>query len=407
MITGRLTTSMYGWQGRDSAYAKATYLRAYENVQLSLTQQQFSFNTNFQVSNDFGSTINTDPELKLSSLVLRARNIEEIADVAIGRQYVYAGVGNGLIDGGLVKAMFWERRIGLTLYGGYNVVHSRNINLTYNLNDNSLSGAQLTITPADDVQFGVSVMNKILKPAPYTATRIDSLFNPYVVIIKRTPAEEQLASIDARYEMTRELQFYGRTDYDMNFERLSRIQIYSRYAVMPALGITAEYIMREPRIAYNSIFSVFNYTSTSEIEAGVEYEVMPLLHTYARYGYVKYTDDNSQRLTIGGSYEFVTMSYSQNFGYAGDLSGLSVQAVYPLMEQTVIPSVGFGYASYKLEKDAPSQSVMNFNLGATYRPAGSLSTDCQLQWMNNPLYKNDVRLFVKVNYWFSSKADWF
>jgi hypothetical protein len=407
MITGRLTTSMYGWQGRDSALAKATYVRAYENVQLNFTQQQYSFNTNFQVSNDFGSTINTDPELKLSSLVVRVRNIADLADVAAGRQYVYAGVGNGMIDGGLVKVLFWERRIGLTLYGGYNVIHSRNINLAYNLNDNSLSGAQLTVAPVENATIGLSVMNKILKPAPYKATRVDSLFNPYVIIIKRTPAEEQLASLDARYEMTKELSIYGRADYDMNFERLSRIQLFSRYAVLPTLGITAEYMMREPRLAYNSIFSVFNYSSTDEIEAGIEYEAMSRLHTYARYAYVKYSDDNSQRLTVGGSYEFLTVSYNQNFGYAGDLSGISVQAVYPVWEQTVIPSVGIGYASYKLEKNAPQQSVMNLSLGTTYRPAASLSSDLQLQWINNPLYKNDVRMFLKVNYWFSSKADWF
>jgi hypothetical protein len=50
---------------------------------------------------------------------------------------------------------------------------------------------------------------------------------------------------------------------------------------------------------------------------------------------------------------------------------------------------------------------MNANIGLTYRPVSSLSADIQAQWMQNPVYNNDVRVFLRFNYLFSKKmADW-
>jgi hypothetical protein len=404
MFTGRFTTSMYGWQGQKDSVTKQTYMRGYENVQLSLAGQRFGVYTNFQAANDFGTVINTDPELKLTQLVLRANGIAGLADVSVGRQFVFAGVGNGLIDGGLVKAALWDRRVGVTVYGGYNVVQSREINLNKSFADNSLYGAQVTVAPVDNGLVGISYMNRTRTTIRLKA---DSLFDPTEIINAHSPQEEQYTSLDARYSFNEGAEVSGRVDYDMDFERLSRAQGLARVLVMPALTVSAEYIFREPHIAYNSIFSVFNTSSTQEIEGGVEYEFSPVLKTYARYAHVQYTDESSGRLSIGGQYEFLNAAYTQNFGYAGELNGISVQAAYPVMEQKIIPSVALGYAGYKLDKDGPSNNVLSSSVGATYRPMPALSADLQFQYMSNTLYKSDARVFLKLTYWMNRQLGWF
>jgi hypothetical protein len=407
LTSGRFTTSFYGWQGRSADLEKQNYMRGFENVQFDFAQQHFDFNTNFQLSKDFGTVIATDPELRLSSLTVKARGIADVADVSVGRQFVFAGVGNGLMDGALAKGMLFDRRVGITAYGGYNVIQSRTINLKRNFADNALYGGQLTFEPIDNGVVGLSYMKRTRKPEPYTAVRADSLFNPIVVIIASSPNEEEYASLDARYSLLDKVSVYGRSDYDLNFTKVSRAQLEARVGVVSSLTATAEYLFREPRIAYNSVFSIFNKNSTKEIEAGLEYEVMPMFRTFARFANVQYVDDNSQRLTVGGSYDIVNISYTQNFGYAGDLNGVSVQAVYPVMERKLVPNFGFGFASYQLSDNAPKNTVVNSSIGATYRPSPALSTDLQLQWMHNPLYSNDVRVFAKVNYWFSERLSWF
>ncbi len=407
LASGRFTTSFYGWQGRSATLDPQTNLRGFENVQFDFSQQRFSFNTNFQISKDFGTVIGTDPELRLSSLILKARNIAGVADVSLGRQFVFAGVGNGLLDGGVAKGTVWDRKIGVTVYNGYSVVQSRTIDLKRSYADNALFGGQVSVEPIENGIIGVSYMNRTRKPASFTTTRLDSLFHPYDVVIAYSPTEEEYASMDARYSFLNRVNLYGRSDYDFNLTRMSRAEISARVGILPALTATAEYLFREPRIAYNSIFSVFTSKSIQEIEGGVEYEVMPLVQTFARFAYVQYKDDNSSRMTVGGSYDFMNISYTQNFGYAGDLNGVSVQAVYPVMEWKLVPNIGFGLAQYQLSDDDTKNTVFNASVGATYRPMPSLSTDVQLQWMRNPLYANDVRLFVKANYWFSERLSWF
>jgi hypothetical protein len=173
------------------------------------------------------------------------------------------------------------------------------------------------------------------------------------------------------------------------------------------ISATLEYIFREPRVSYNSIFSVFNTASTKEIEGGVEYRPLAKTSFFARFANVDYIDENSQRFSFGGTYDFITASYTQNLGYAGELNGVSLFAVYPLMDRMITPTLGFGYASFKHAKNVPSRTVVNATLGAVYRPMKTLSSDLQVQWMNNPQFDSDVRIFLKVTYWFNERMNWF
>ncbi|HEY6952088.1 MAG TPA: hypothetical protein VI758_06750 [Bacteroidota bacterium] len=404
-VTGRLTTSFYGWQGRDANDARLNFLRGYENVQLNASSGSFSFGTNFQISNDFATKLGTDPELRLSSFVLKARQIADVADVSLGRQFIFAGVGSGIMDGADLRLTFLGGKVGTQFYGGYNVVETRTLNWKKNLPNNSFLGAQITGTPLDNLLVGVSYMDRRRTPDAFKVVRLDSLFNPYDVILSSTPYEEEYASVDANYDVLSNVSVYGRGDYDVNLDRISRVELNTRVGVLSSLFVTMDILHREPRLAYNSIFAVFNSNSTQEVEGGVEYNITPAIRTFARYAYVDYRDDNSQRFTVGGSYDFLSASYTRNFGFAGDLNGVAVQAAYPLQDRTFVPMLAFGYGSYKVSPDASTNTVFNGSIGLTYRPMPSLSADVETQYMENRLYASDVRVFLKVNYWFSTRLD--
>jgi len=404
-VSGRLSTSFYGWQGRSISNAKLNFLRGYETIQLDASQGKFSLGTNFQVSSDFTEKPGTDPELRLTSFVLRARRIADLVDVSVGRQFVFAGVGNGMIDGASMKSSFLDGKIGAQVYGGFTVFETRTLSWNKKLADNAFYGAQVTGSPLEQLLVGASYMKRTRTPDAFRVVRTDSLFNPYLVTVAQTPNEEEYASVDANYTINPRMSVYGRADYDLNYSLLSRGEFSARVGVLPAMHVTAGYLLREPRISYNSIFSVFTSNSTQEIEGGVEYDFAPTIRTFARFGYVAYKDDNSQRISLGGSYEFLSASFTHNVGYAGDLNGISIQAVYPLRDRVFIPSVGFGYGSYKVSADDATNTVLNASLGLTYRPMPKLSADVQAQVLQNRLYNNDVRIFLKVNYWFSTKLN--
>ncbi|HLP17603.1 MAG TPA: hypothetical protein VK470_15175 [Bacteroidota bacterium] len=418
-FSGRFTTSFYTWQAREAGIAqpgsttapaatKLTLARLYENVQADVLGTNFGLNINAQVSKDLGTQIGTDPELRLSQLTLKARRVADVADVAVGRQFVMAGVGTGYLDGGVLKMSFLEGRVGAQAFGGYSLIDTRTINLKKKIGDNAFYGGQISAEPFTDVLVGFSYMKKSRERDSFQLTKLDSLFNPTVVTMSFDPQEEELAGFDLRYGITTETDLYLRTDYDLNNERVHRVEASGRAQVLPALAVTADYIYRMPRLQFNSIFSVFSYNETQEIEGGVEYEFAPATRAYARYGYVKYADENSGRIRLGGQWEFLNVSYSNNFGYAGDFNGISLQAVYPTADRIFVPSIGFGYAKYKISNDAESNNVMNANIGLTYRPMPMLAADIQAQWIQNPVYDNDFRVFLKFNYIFSKRLlNWF
>lgn len=406
LITGRTTTAVYGFQSLDSSRSAQTNIRAYENIYLNVAKDNISLNANALVSNDFGTSIATDPELRISSLMVKVRDIGGLADVSAGRQYIFAGAGYGLIDGVISSVRLFDRSVTVVGYGGTNVSHTRDIRKQW-IGSNGMFGGQVIVAPLENGTVGVSYMNKRMQRKPYEATRIDSLFNPRVIVINSLPLTEELASVDLEYALHQVI-VQAKSDYDFYSKDISRLQAFTRVLMTDELGVTAEYIFRQPRVAYNSIFSVFDVSSTKEIEGGIEYRPSVTSFLFARFGNVEYAgSESSQRIVVGGTYDFLSANFTKNLGYAGELNGLSLQAVCPMYDRLITPMIGAGFASYKLDKDSPSQTVVNATLGAVYRPVKMFSTDVQLQWMKNPLYNSDVRIFVKASYWFNERMGWF
>ena len=74
---------------------------------------------------------------------------------------------------------------------------------------------------------------------------------------------------------------------------------------------------------------------------------------------------------------------------------------YTFLEGLLTPSVGLSYTKYKLSPDDEANNITTLMVGANIRPFRTLSFDLQGQYMDNKIYKNDMRLFFKLNYWFN------
>jgi hypothetical protein len=176
---------------------------------------------------------------------------------------------------------------------------------------------------------------------------------------------------------------------------------------MEPLSLTGEYIHREPRLSYNSIFWVFAYNTISEYELGAEYAICKDWQVFGKFGSVSYGDDNSNRVTLGGSMKYASASFSWNTGYGGELAAFSVNAGYPLFDNKLTPTIMVGYAHYKLESNVPTSDALSGAIGAVYRPIPALSLDAQVQWIQNKIYSNDVRLFLRGSYYLSEHLNIF
>jgi len=314
----------------------------------------------------------------------------------LGRFAVYSGVGVGTIDGAFINAKILKS-LSANVYGGFLPPAEQKFGITSDAKNNFMFGGQLKFS-RDDLNASVSYFNQHRKPKPYSTLRADSLGDVFIQEINPTSSQYQIISADVGYDFSI-FEFYSRADFDLNKSKFSRGEVSLGVNLTNRLKLNACYDYRDPRIPVNSIFSVFNYGVTKEIEVGVNYKISSLLRVIVGFSNVNYVDEKSQRIIFGFDAGYGSVNLAKRIGYAGELDGISAQFYYPMFGDRFIPNVGLSYASYKLSDAVEKEKDLILSLGANYKLNKSFSFDIQGQYLRNKFYKSDFRFFIKLNYW--------
>lgn len=399
-INGRLTSSVYSFERFSTNGISNNYFRANEIISLNLNRDNVSLRTYFNFETDLSKELKTDPRLRLYNFFLEARDVFDMLSFRLGRQPMINSVVGGLFDG--VNASISKADFKLTAYYGGNVPAYQKFELTDDWEHDFILGGKLTTTALKDFKISLGYVNKNFKAQEYNAIRLDEDLNPITVLIRNKSNQYQYASAEVSYEMKKYFSLDTRYDYDLNYEKTSRVELYGNYEQIKNLRLNIYYNYREPKVRYNSIFSVFDYGNTQEIEAGGDYILSKDFTVSGKYGYVKYKDENSQRATIGLSTTYGTVTYRRGMGYAGELDAVSAYTAHSFFKGLITPSIGLSFTTYKLSKDSEKNDLMTLLAGCNVRPFRTLSFDLQGQFMNNKIYKNDYRFLFKLNYWFNT-----
>ncbi|MBW7842576.1 MAG: hypothetical protein H3C40_07640 [Ignavibacterium sp.] len=368
-------------------------------LNLNLNYDKFSIRSFLNFETDLTKEQISDPRLRFYNLYLEARDLLNIATVKIGRQPIINNVVGGLFDGGSIILKHTDYKLS-AFYGG-NVPAYQKLEITNDFKNNFILGGKFTTTVIPNSQLSIGYVNKNFKPENYFANRLDPNLNLIEVEIENKSNQYQFVTGELNYTMPEIVQTFFRYDYDVNFKQTSRFEFDARTEAVKNLGLNVYYNFREPKIRYNSIFSVFDYGNTHEIEVGADYKINQMITVIGKFGNVQYKDENSQRVAIGLSTSYGSVNYRKTFGYAGELDAISLYSGYTLFDGLLTPSVGLSYTNYKLSPEAESNSVTSLLVGTNIRPFRVLSFDLQGQYMDNKIYKNDLRLFFKLNYWFN------
>lgn len=398
-INGGFSSSVYMFERFDSADVSQNHLRAFQMLNLNLNYNKISLRTNLNLETDFAQKLVSDPRLRFYSLYLEARDVLDIANIKIGRQPIINSVIGGLMDGASISLNKYDFKLS-GFYGG-NVPAYQKLELIENFSDNFIAGARLSTSILENFNFAVGYLNKNFKPIDYKALRLDPNLNPIQLLISNKSNQFQYLSGEASYFSENFLFVNSRYEYDLNFKQTSKVEFDARIEKVKDLGINLYYNYREPRIRYNSIFSVFDYGNTQEIEAGLDYKIDNNFTILSQFGYVKFKDDNSSRLGVGASTKYGTINYRKTFGYAGEMDAISLYSAYTFLDGLVTPNIGLSYSSYKVSKDSETNHITTLVAGLNFRPFRKLSFDLQGQYLDNKIYKNDFRLFFKLNHWFN------
>ncbi|MBV6511773.1 MAG: hypothetical protein FMNOHCHN_01257 [Ignavibacteriaceae bacterium] len=397
-INGRISLGAYGFERFDSVGSSQSVIHGAQSLYLNINQQKFSLRTSLSYESFSKSSLGVD-RLRLYTFHLEGRKLWDVLSFKLGRHSIFNGPATGLYDGISLKGTYSDFEANFH-YGGVLPSYQK-MKIAENFSDNSVTAASLSYNYGGllGVKAGYSAKN--LKRPDYSVTRLDDQFNPITLLIKQNSNQFRYIFLDADYSP--ENMFAGlKTEYDLNISKLSKLEVQSDFELSDALDAEAYLLYREPTVTYNSIFSVFDYGNTFEGEVGLGYKFLPGFRLGANFAYINYKDDNSHRYGFSLTTDYGSLSYRGNGGYAGEMQSVSLYVAKTFFEGMVTPSLGLAYTDYKLSADAETNNLTTLLGGVNVRPLKSLSFDLQMQYMNNKIYSNDLRLLIKANYWFNT-----
>jgi hypothetical protein len=279
---------------------------------------------------------------------------------------------------------------------------------TENLDDNWQLGGQVLLYLIENTKIGLSYMNRHRETHAFYSWRPDAADGSQETLIDYGSRANQYGSVNVAHS-SGHMWLYGRFDYDFNFERTSRAEVAATYQAMPTLGLSLNLAHREPVIAWNSYFALLEASAHQEAVLGASYRTQsPPDADWTRFhGHVR--GRNALRVSLGAMNKYASIMYTKDVSYDGDLDGFNLHFTYPLMDGMLVPHVGAVYSTYALAASLDDKTNWNERAstwvgvaGATFRPMQSVSFDLQGQFMTNKIYASDMRLFARVNYWFSN-----
>ncbi len=399
-VNGNFSSSVYSFQRFDTINVSQNYLSSFQMLNLNINRGNFSLRSNMNFEADMASKLDGNPRLRFYNLYFEARKLFNLATLKLGRQPLFNSVAGGLFDGltlNLKKDNYY-----LSAYYGGSVPAYQKLQLISNWNDNDVLGGKFTTDVIKNTQVSLSYINKNFKPDPYWATRLDSALNPIQVLIANNSNQFQFASAEVYYDLENSFSINSRYDYDLNYDKTSKFELDGSVAATKNLTLNLYYNYRAPLINYNSIFSVFDYGNTQEMEIGADYKINKIFTVSGKYGDVIYQDANSQRVTVGLISNYGSFNYRRTFGYAGELDALSLYTSRSFLKGLLTPSIGISYTKYKLSESSDANNLTTILAGVNVRPLGLLSFDLQGQYMNNAIYRNYFTLYLRLNYWFNT-----
>ncbi|MCL5267723.1 MAG: hypothetical protein M1469_06440 [Bacteroidetes bacterium] len=409
-VSGRFVTSFYSYQQYDTTDAARLDLRGFEAMQLNFGAGNYQLHTYILATNDFVTPLPNDPLLRAGNLYLEARNIANVVDLKLGRQPIFSKVGVSSFDGLSADAKFLNNQVCVVAFGGALPPVDERFELNSDLKNNTLYGGQVYYSPIENFRVGGAYVDKNFKPPSYYAYRLTDLHNTPSfgdsVYIDPSATAYQFVSGDILY-YNNNVTGYVRIDYDLNFADFNRTEFSFRYSPITSLSANVEYFHRDARLPFNSIFSVFDHAGTDEYDLGLNYRLTNNVSAFTSVSKVYYTGDNSTQYSIGTNIYLFSVNFSHNDGFAGNLNGLNAQFMYPMFERRLVLIASASAMDYKIlqESSLPTNRLYPHGRTQTYRPIDLLSFNLQGQYYQNPVYKNDVRGYLQVNYYFFKSFD--
>lgn len=396
VISGRTSVGQYMW-GRDvPADGQQTYYRIFQGSRLQIKGQKrknIAFHISYRLAESFGDYTGKDYGNKLYNVYLAVKDIHQMIDFNLGRQYMFAGVGYGAMDGLKIKIRMQDY-VAVTAYAGVLVPIHESFQID-TWKESHMFGFELKTHRFYDSDLAISYTRQERDLEPF---RNPGSFSGRTV--HGQSLEHHLIGLDFRKQLHQTFLMSTRLEGDITYKgerEFDRAEVYTRYQPADQWFLSGEYYYRKPRIRKNSIFSVFRQYDNQELWMKATYRVSDNLSYYGGISGVFYEDESAARINVGVQSALVTVNVFKNIGYAGALDGISGGIFYPL-KPTVTVTGGLYLSRYKLFEEADDfDNLASSYWGVIWQPAQHWDIHAEGQALHNKIFSSDMRFFLRIS----------
>ncbi|MFC2076196.1 hypothetical protein ACFLT7_03840 [candidate division KSB1 bacterium] len=396
-LSGRWLSSAYTSEHAVSDSLSERHLPAYQGLSLNIGQLaggKGELRTYILGHRDFLAQ-GAGNYLKLSHLYFRLRDIGGLASVTLGRQFAYAGVARGMMDG---LRLDLRLPVGFKLRGYAGAIPVLDNGLKLNSwSRSNMVGGRLALPGIKGTVLAVSYVRKNKNPIAYGIPGAFSLRETNYSSLR-----EHLLGIDVQSDLPGSIRLSGRLDHNLELKRTRRLILESSYRHRSGFDIRGYFMSREPYVYPNSIFSVFSQQPYKEAGGRVGYRLSPTLRVYGGVSRVFFRDENSTSLNVGASLASGYLSYSRRIGYSGEANSLTLGLKQPL-RPGLWALADVNYSNYQLYEDSPKFDAVWAGVGVSVQPVRNATIDFQIQRLNNRVYQSDYRFLARSQVWFFRK----
>ena len=426
----RFTSSLYSWtESYDGT--KREHLRGYQSSTIILRgvgAKRLNLKSYFYFTDDFSSDANSASTLRIFDLYADYKKALFSSDIRIGRQFLFAGVGRGPIDG--VRLSFNGRESGkLLLYAG-TMAPATNPDRIDSWDESNIFGGELIAYYLLGNVMKFSFVRRLKKVEPFEL--IPERFN--ISSVNPSSLQRQAAGIDIARSLNDNISLYLRGDFGIGegaFEKdisLERGEIVLTHSKPNSHYLTLELLNRKPLVYVNSFFSRFSslLRRSNELSIAFDKKTAGNLWLNTKIALVDYGKSaegksaNSFRLNSGFKFKNISSGLLFRNGYGGDWFGLHAAYYGKVIQSLSLRIDGewsiFSLTSYDLGEEKDESSAFSLRTGINWRFNRHVSLDAELQslsqsieWANisnTVLFAgndNEFRAFLKLNVWFWKK----
>ncbi|RPI01729.1 MAG: hypothetical protein EHM72_05830 [Calditrichaeota bacterium] len=369
-LNGAFRNSVYLYENHGSH----TRIYQYLNLKAILPNNDLTVSTSMRALTDMNESITNEERYKLYSLRFDAQNLlHDHIDFAVGRMFLHPGTVLGVLDGGQLTVKPYKN-LRLLGYGGVEGVFSRNFQFN-SFEDSRVIGGCVEISDFYSTKLQTLYLQKSNENETFwrlTGMNISSNIIPQTVL--------QLQS-----------------HYDLEAQRLHRLQISSRNVWSSSWQTTLEYRKQFPQIYSTSYFSIFTPFAYQRLRLGTSVNISPDYHLQALYQHLFTNGNHADLLSLSTGTPYGDIGVIWENGYAGDQIGLMLNGFFEIFSR-LIASFYVDYSKYRVEEIYEYDNLLSNALRLSYRLDDHISIDIEYQWLSNRFKSSDARMLNHISF---------